>query len=180
MTSVSKPAEWTWGTASMDKVRTVPLWWNAVPLAVHSNGRLVQPVTRDWMEAQGCGGDVVYALEALHDSQRGRSVLYIGESTRGSDRLPESLGKFIDGHYGALFSDCTDVVVRWSSVDASVREDVEAVLIAAHAPGFNNQAVRKKWSRSQLTVFSAGAKGALLGVVDSRYFTESGWPSSPP
>lgn len=172
---------WAWGMPSTESVRTVPLWWNAFPISVRTDGRVAEIPTVESLGKMGCSGAIVYALEARYDAQSGPIVVYIGESTAAEGRLPASLSRVIDDEYGALFSDCTDVVVRWASVDEGLREDVEAALIVSHAPPFNAQLVRRQFTRQQITVFNAGAKGRLLGVIDSRYVARATpWPRSPP
>ena len=78
-----------------------------------------------------------------------------------------------------LYSNVWGLTLRWAKVRAELVRDVEAVLIAAHAPAFNSQLIGKavKEARADLLVLNGGVKGHLTPVAFGGYFRSEFFPS---
>lgn len=156
-------------------------------LALNWRARRVEPDERGHVDVErlfsGIEGKGVYCFEGRHDAHPQGAVLYLGQAARDCDaplrgRMRQSFGLFQERDI--LYSDIQDLVVRWAVVapDAETYiDDIESVLIVAHAPPFNAQEVRRWYTgRPGLVVLNAGAKGRLHPVVAAIYHCEQGWP----
>lgn len=156
--------------------RCLALDWKSMPIA-----ELPQKRTDETLAVRG-----LYAFDGRHDAHANGCILYLGESGHRDDsartigqRAFESFKRFAwDTNKASLFSDVWDVTLRWASIDAS--EDVrvaEQVLIAAHAPPFNNHHVRQGLppDHHDFIVLNAGQKGRLLPVVVGAHYCAECW-----
>jgi hypothetical protein len=153
-------------------------------LALDWRARKVEPDERGHVDVKRLfsriDGKGVYCFEGRHDAHPQGAVLYVGQAARDTDalgaRMPRSFGLFQDR--GVLYSDVQDLVIRWAPVAPDYIDDVESLLLVAHAPPFNAQEVRRWYSgRSNLVVLNAGAKGRLHPSVAAIYHCEHGWPN---
>lgn len=150
--------------------RMVPLWWE------HYEARSLDELER---RSYSPG---VYAIEGCHDSQPLGGILYVGKTKRdGGPRPSDSLRSkcfWSDGGASGLFSDVWSVVLRHAAVqDHAMIDQVEKLLIRAHAPAFNNQDVRGALpcEYEDIVLLNAGAKGRLLPAVVGAWFVVECW-----
>jgi hypothetical protein len=166
----------SWGRSSEAQGLFVPLWWRSASV---EKAAQIDDVVRD-VTRPG-----VYAFEGRHDAHSNRSVLYIGSSQTLSQRIPQS---FLTLSYQSsndrwYFSDCWDVKVLYAEVVEEQQElipHIERLLIVAHAPPFNNHAVRSPYEGPQnLIVMNCGEKRHLLPTLVADYYQKNGWPEPP-
>jgi hypothetical protein len=158
----------------------IPLFWEARRL---DDGQSLDESLKRFDAVTGSG---VYAFEGCHDSRPNGGILYVGHckpketiSQALGKRVAQSFTRFawrIDGEVG-LFADVWNLTVRWAQVDPEIVLHVESLLITAHAPSFNGQAVRSqpKNNALRMLVLNGGAKGPLLPAVAGLYFDQPWW-----
>lgn len=175
-----------WGRAVPAVMRCVALEWHSVP--IHTVDGAVSHAEMLESVGEHCG---VYAFEGKHDAFPGGAILYVGlargkgTSDRNAPlrkRIPDTFKRFAyrDTPRGQqrAFADCWDLVFHWAKADPGLIDDVESVLIRAHAPPFNAQEVRGELDFTDLVVLNAGAKGRLIPVVSSLWHASDAWPES--
>src|SRR6266853_684612 len=122
-----------YGNVTRIPMDVVSLDWKHIPL---KDGSLPKGLPRH---------SGVYAVQGWHDSCSGSSVLYVGQATSLASRLPDSLCERIfwkSKGAAYLYSDVWDVSLYIAELKLELISRVEAALIAAHAPAFNNAGVR--------------------------------------
>jgi hypothetical protein len=182
-----------YGSESGANCRRVALWWRSATIHDDPSGEELQRVEP---------GPGVYAIEGFHDGGMGPGILYIGSSGVRSanrtllERLGESMNRvwWKENNRYHLFSDVWNVRVRWATIKPEAGEDqktatdanllidqVEKLLIVAHAPPFNSQGVRTATfdELGSLMVLNGGQKGPLLPVIYGSYYCPDEWPASP-
>ena len=83
-----------------------------------------------------------------------------------------------DGGASELCSDVWNIVLRHAAVeDDTLIDQIEKLLIRAHAPAFNSQDVRGALSREyeDIVLLNAGAKGRLLPTAVGAWFVVECW-----
>ncbi len=125
----------------------------------------------------------LYALQGCHDSTPSFGVLYLGQAQFLADRVPQSLCERLFWKQKGrveLYSDVWQASLFIAALEPKLLTRVEAALIAAHAPPFNNIGVRSASSVADdlktLLVLNGGRKGALLPAVYGGYYVDEMWP----
>jgi hypothetical protein len=163
----------TYGAATRRTMRCVTLEWEAVPLRPD---RLPRGLPR----APG-----LYSFQGSHDAKPLFGVLYIGQAENLRERVRTILCErfyWQDRKEMGLYSDIWQPELRFARLARELLTEVEALLIAAHAPSFNNLHVRttRKWYERKfpdLVVLNGGAKGALLPATCGLYYVSEQWPT---
>jgi hypothetical protein len=178
----------------IEKTEAVCLWWYSLSLP---DSGIMNLDTVNGNAANGLNGPGVYVFEGSHDSRPEGGIIYIGQVGRGEGphptherdlrtRASESWKRFTwstktgkgRSNEMGLYADVWRLTLRWAYVATDVIDDVEALLLRAHAPSFNAQEVRselRSCRATELVVMNAGAKGRLLPVVAGKYFDEAFW-----
>src|SRR5262245_55103649 len=129
------------GQAVAFHVRLVALWWDARSFPERDDVDVRSELSG---VPQGPG---VYAVTGRHDAFSGHGVLYVGQASDLSTRMPTSIHECLselhaDGQR-MLCSDVWDLTARWARVSADLLGGVERLLILSHSPPFNSQGVRR-------------------------------------
>lgn len=186
--------------------QSISLWWYSLPVPESAQLAATMDELASGPAAVALGKAGVYVFEGCHDTRPNGGVLYIGQvgskeegASRGAgkaevrsrtirQRAAESFRRFAwvskagerqdpDPEIG-LYADVWNLKMRWAEVASDCVEDVEALLIRAHAPSFNAQNVRSPLTAGRvmdLLVMNAGVKGMLLPVVAGKYFDRVFW-----
>lgn len=163
-----------YGAATSRRMRCVTLYWRQIPLLPSSLPEEL-PSTPGLYSYQGC-----------HDAKPTFGVLYIGQAKNLARRLRHSLCERIyweDAGKVGLYSDVWQPQLHIADLCQELLNPVEALLIAAHSPSFNNQHVRtllKKYEAEfpDLLVINGGVKGAMLPFACGLYYLPDEWPSA--
>jgi len=121
--------------------------WNAVSLQMNVVGLEWRhiPLKEDDLPNDLPKSSGVYALQGCHDSTPSFGVLYVGQAQVFADRVPRSLCERLFWKQKGrveLYSDIWQASLFVADLKPDLLNCVEAALIAAHAPPFNNIGVR--------------------------------------
>jgi hypothetical protein len=158
------------GQAVPFQTRLVALWWDAHSIPERDNVDFPTELARVPKEPG------VYAVTGRHEAGSSPGVLYIGQATNLSTRMPtsayESLSEVHANGQRLLCSDVWDLTVRWARLSADLLDGVERLLIMSHSPPFNSQGVRRGEPPPEeydLVVMNAGRKGPVFPIVAGAY-----------
>lgn len=165
-----------YGTGNDTKARFVPLWWTAEKIEKASELPSHLGERRDF----GLAGSGIYVFEGRHDSRPDGGILYVGKAEVLRERIIQSFRRFawkdIGGEAG-FYADVWDITLRWTTAATAILHDVENLLIVAHSPSFNAQAVRRASETAfDMILLNGGEKGRLLPVVAGQYYDSRVWP----
>src|SRR5882672_2438936 len=120
------------GQAARFQTRLVALWWDAHSIPERDNADFPSEL------AGVPKGPGVYAVTGRHEAGSSPGVLYIGQATDLSTRMPtsayESLSEVHANGQRLLCSDVWDLTVRWARLSADLLDAVERLLIMSHSP----------------------------------------------
>jgi hypothetical protein len=162
----------SFGSATRLAARFVTLNWQEVELPRDA-------LPQDLPKTSG-----LYSYQGCHDANGAFGVLYIGQAKNLAQRLRNSLVERLyweDGTARGQYSDVWHTELRIAPLEASLMDEVEALLIAAHSPPFNNQHVRSLLKRyekpfASLVVLNGGRKGPLLSTACGLHYLPKAWP----